>query len=187
MRRISIIGTSCAGKSTFARQLAAAHAIPHVELDDIHWNPNWIETPDDILRERVRAEIARDAWVIDGNYQQIRSELWARADTVIWLDYSFFTVFSRALKRTFRRVFFGEPCCNGNRESLRGTFSRDSILLWVLQTYWKRRKDYPPMLEAFRAQGGQVIILRSPKEAREWLERQNSEFRSQRSEVSSDL
>lgn len=169
MRRISLIGTSCAGKSTLARQLATALSIPYVELDTLYWNPNWIETPDDLFRQRVLAELARDAWVIDGNYKQVRDEVWTRADTVIWLDYSFFTVFSRALKRTFRRLAFREPCCNGNHESLGRTFSRDSILLWVLQTHGGHRRDYPPKLETFRDGGGQVIILRSPKEARQWL------------------
>jgi adenylate kinase family enzyme len=33
MTRVVVIGTSCAGKTAFARSLACALSFPHVELD----------------------------------------------------------------------------------------------------------------------------------------------------------
>ena len=170
MRRVNVIGTSCAGKSTFARELAALLDAPHVELDALHWHPGWAEAPPDVLRTRVAAAAAGDAWVVDGNYRQVRDLVWPRADTIVWLDYAFALVLWRSLTRTFRRVVRREPCCNGNRESLKQTFSRDSILLWVIQTYHSRRREFRASLPAIRAEGRRVVVLRSRAEARRWLD-----------------
>ena len=43
MARVVVIGTSCAGKTTFARALARILTFPHIELDALHWLPNWTE------------------------------------------------------------------------------------------------------------------------------------------------
>jgi hypothetical protein len=50
------------------------------------------------------------------------------------------------LRRTLRRVVSQEELWNGNRESWRMMLSRDSILLWFLHTYWRRRREYPALL-----------------------------------------
>src|SRR5687768_13420816 len=105
MRRIHVIGTSCSGKSTFAAALAARVGLPHVELDALHWEPDWVEVPDDIFRSRVTDLVATEGWVVDGNYSVVRDMVWARADTIVWLDYRFPLVFGRALRRTAGRVF----------------------------------------------------------------------------------
>ena len=43
-------------------------------------------------------------------------------------------------------MFDGERCCNGNEESLARSLGRDSILLWLLKTYWRNRSNYPKAL-----------------------------------------
>ncbi len=45
MRRIVVIGTSGSGKTTLARELAGRLNVPHIELDALHWKPNWVATP----------------------------------------------------------------------------------------------------------------------------------------------
>jgi hypothetical protein len=92
------------------------------------------------------------------------------ADTMIWLDYSFAVVFGRILKRTFRRVVFREVCCNGNYESWRTTFSRDSIILWVFRTYLKRKRKYGELFSSPEREGVRMIRFRSPHEAQAWLD-----------------
>jgi adenylate kinase family enzyme len=37
MARVVVIGTSCVGKTTFARSLARVLSFPHVELDALYW------------------------------------------------------------------------------------------------------------------------------------------------------
>ncbi len=169
MRRINVIGTSCAGKSTFAARLAETIGLPRVELDDLNWNPGWVPTPADVFRDKVAASTAGDAWVAVGNYASVRDLLWPRVDTIIWLDYSLPTVLRHALRRTFERVVRQKVCCNGNRETLRTTFSKDSILLWVLQTHAERRREFRRLLPAEAARGVKVIVLPTPGAADRWL------------------
>ncbi len=87
-QRINVVGVTGSGKTTLARRLSDRLDIPHVELDALFWGPGWTETPDDVFRERVRQALAGERWVVDGNYSRIRDIIWPRADTIIWLDYS---------------------------------------------------------------------------------------------------
>ena len=48
-RRIAVIGTSGSGKTTFARSVAAAVAAPHIELDAIFHQPNWVPAERDVF------------------------------------------------------------------------------------------------------------------------------------------
>ena len=142
-QRIAIVGTSCSGKTTFARSLSAILGFPHIELDALHWLPCWEERPLDDFRKVVGKETSREQWVSDGNYSKVRDIVWGRATDVIWLNYPFPLVFSQALKRTIKRAITGEELFSGNRESLRMTFfSKESILLWILKSYKRNRIRY---------------------------------------------
>src|SRR6266568_8529687 len=143
MNRIVVVGTSGSGKSTLARQLGSLLHIPYVECDALFWEPNWTQASLPILRERLATALSGENWVVDGNYNKCRDLTWDRADTVIWLDYSLWTVMTRLLLRTFRRVLSQEELWNGNREPLPTIlFSKDSILLWALQTHKKNRHTF---------------------------------------------
>jgi len=141
--RIIIVGTSGSGKSTLAEALASELAIPRIELDALHWLPNWVERDDEGFRRLVTEATAGERWVVDGNYSVVRDILWPRATDIVWLNMGRMTVFSRALKRTLRRCLTQEKLWAGNTESLRKAFfSRDSILLWSLTTHSKNIEKY---------------------------------------------
>jgi adenylate kinase family enzyme len=169
-RRIVVIGTTGSGKTTLADQLSQRLAIPHVELDALHWGANWTPVSPTIFLERTVQALNGDAWVVDGNYSQVRTIIWSRADTIIWLDYSLWVIMRQLLWRTFRRILTGEELWNGNREAVSKTFfSRDSILLWALQTYSRRRREFPALFSQPEHAHLQVMHLRSPRATRAWL------------------
>lgn len=165
--RVVIVGSSCAGKSTLAAELAEIYGCACIDLDALHWGPNWVATPREVFRERVAAATAGPAWVVAGNYGSVRDLLWPRATLIIWLNYSFPTVLWRGVKRTLRRCFNREVLWNGNRESVRMSFfSKQSILLWIVTTFYRRRRE----LAALRASGAYPhlawVELRAPSQAR---------------------
>ena len=170
-RRISVVGTSGSGKTTLACRLAHLLVVPHVELDALHWGPNWTSTPPGRLRERLAQALSGPRWVVDGNYSKVRDTVWARADTVVWLDYALPVIMGRLLWRTLRRMVTREELWSGNRESVRAVFfSRDSILLWALSTYRRRRREYPILFARPEYAHLRTVRLRSPRATKRWLD-----------------
>ncbi len=140
-RRVLIVGTTGAGKTTLARALAEKLGSEHTELDALHWQQNW--TPATDFVSRVEKALETECWVIDGNYSRAQALILSRADTVIWLDYSLGTKILRLFGRTSRRTFTREVLWNGNTETFRSQFfSRDSLFFWLFKTHWKQRRRY---------------------------------------------
>lgn len=170
MKRIVVVGTSGSGKTTLARQLGALLSIPAVELDALHWEPNWTPALLPALRERVELALSSEAWVVDGNYNKLRDLTWARADTIVWLDYSLAVIMARLTRRTFTRIFAREELWNGNYERLgNALFSKDSILLWALQTYQRNRRLYSELASQSECAHLNFVRLRSPRATQAWL------------------
>lgn len=153
-----------------ARRAAEALGVPHVELDALNWGPDWEEASVEVFRERVSEATRGSPWVVDGNYGKVRDIVWGRADTIVWLDYSFPRIFLRLLWRTLRRVILRERLWNDNRESLALALSKDSILLWAFTSYPKRKKSYPKLMADPEYAHIRFLRHSSPRETEEWLE-----------------
>ncbi len=141
--RFIVVGTSGSGKSTFAKALSEKLKAPRIELDALHWLPNWAERDKLEFLSLVAKATEGDRWVVDGNYSFARDLLWPKATDIVWMNLGRATVFIRVLKRTLRRCLKKEELWSGNKESLRRAFlSHDSILLWSLTTYGTNRAKY---------------------------------------------
>ena len=169
MRRINVVGTSCSGKTTLARELARRLGMPHVEFDALFWGPNWTPVPTDEFRSRLTAALAADRWVADGGYATVRDITWSRVDTIVWLDYPMRLVLARWARRTVARLRSREEFWpgTGNRESIRNALRRDGLLWWILRTHRRRRRSFAAAMGT-RADV-RWIRLRSPAEAKRWL------------------
>ena len=167
--RVLVTGTSGSGKTTLARAIAERLNIPHAEQDAWNHLPGWQEAPLEQFRAAVDAFTAQSAWVMDGNYSRAQDLGWARADTLIWLDYPAWLVFGRLLRRTLRRGLTRQELWNGNRETLRQVFSRESMLVWFFRTHWRRRREMPGKLAGYPHL--KVLRFRRPAEAAAWVNR----------------
>jgi adenylate kinase family enzyme len=170
--RIQIIGTTGSGKSTLAAQVAAALGCPHVELDAFFWGPDWTPVPREHFLARVEEATAGEAWVVDGNYSSaLGTHLWDRADMVVWLDFPLHLILWRLGKRTLRRAGRKEDLWGtGNRETWRkALLSRESILLWAIQTHKQRRARYVQTLADPAYGHVNFVRLTSPRGVEAWM------------------
>ena len=145
VRRVSVVGTSGSGKSRVARELAAVMGVPHIELDGIHHQPDWEPLSKEEFRRIVAAAAAEDGWVTDGNYGSVQPLIWARADTVVWLDLPKRIVMRQVTLRSLRRVARREELWNGNREGWRNFLSwnpEQSVISWAWHQHAKDRARY---------------------------------------------
>lgn len=166
--RISIRGVSCSGKTTLAKRLSREIDIPHIELDELYWLPNW-QTRDltDFLI-LVENNLKTNSWVMDGNYSKVYNGLDVAYDYQIWLDYPFWKIMLRYLIRTYDRVVNKRKICNGNRERFVSLFSKDSLFIWILRTYWKRKKE---LLEKKSSNDERLIIIKNEKDINDLIQR----------------
>jgi adenylate kinase family enzyme len=172
MQRVAVVGTSCSGKTTLARKIASALDVPHIELDVIHWGPDWTPAPTDAFRRAVADATGGEHWVVDGNYSKVRDIVWGRATHVVWLNYPFLTVLWRALARTLRRAILREELFASNRESLRQSFlSRESILWWVIRSHHRRQREYRQLIDDGCFPNIQHIELTTPAETKQFIHR----------------
>ncbi len=172
MRHVSVVGTSGSGKSTFASSLARLLGAPFLELDAVHHQADWRPLPHAEFRALVAGAAEGERWVIDGNYRSVQDLVWARADTVVWLDLPRRTVIRRVIWRTLRRVGGRVELWNGNRERWRNFFTLDkdeSVIAWAWHTHAVHRARY----EAARADPAnrhlRFVRLRSPASVRRFL------------------
>ena len=171
-KRINVVGSTGMGKTTLAAQLGKLLGIEHVELDDLFWEENWAQPSDDVFLPRVEKALRGVSWVIDGNYTRAREIVWKDVQTVIFLDYPIRVAIWRIIIRSIRRIVSKEKIWGKNYESFRGAFfSKNSLIIWLLSTYEQRRKKYYEMFDADENKRINFIVLKSPKDTNDWLER----------------
>lgn len=142
--RVHLVGNSGTGKSTLGVELSRILRAEFIALDEIFWQPGWVQTPAPEFREKVLAAIGKNkSWIVDGNYtSRLGSIVDDAATDVIWLDPPLVLYFPRVCLRTLLRLLrVVPPCSPGCEESFREVFfSSDSILWWCLSNHGKLKK-----------------------------------------------
>ena len=178
MRRVSVVGTSGSGKSTVARELALILGVPHLELDGVHHQPDWEPLPQEEFRRIVAVQAATDGWVIDGNYRSVQPLVWARADTVVWLDLPKRTVMRQIIWRSLRRVAGRQELWNGNRERWQNFLSWDpeqSVISWAWHKHAQDRARYGAAANEPANSNLRFVRLTSRKNVGRFLDRARRE------------
>jgi adenylate kinase family enzyme len=162
-----VYGVTGAGKTIMAERISTATGVPWHSVDDLTWEPGWVEVPQDVQRQRIAEICGREEWILDTAYGKWIDIPLHRAQLIVALDYPRWLSLQRLLRRTVRRAVLRTPACNGNRESLRLAFSKDSIVAWHFRSFSRKHErmrrwgDAPP--------GPAVIRFTHPRQADAWL------------------
>jgi adenylate kinase family enzyme len=164
MKRVLVIGSPGAGKSTFSAELGRIIKLPVIHLDKEFWQPGWVMSDSDEWRERVSELVAGDEWIVDGSYDGTLDIRLPRADTVVFLDYPRYL----CLWRIFKRVATGL----GHVRFDMGEGCPEHVDFGFIKWIWNYRRDHYPrineMLEKYFNKGN-LIILGSPAEAKGFM------------------
>jgi adenylate kinase family enzyme len=117
----------------------------------------------------VIALAATESWVVEWQYNQVRSLLLARADLLVWLDLSRTRVFAQLLSRTVVRRVRRVELWNGNHEPPLHTIFTDPehVVRWAWGSY---ARIGPRVREILAQREHPVVVrLRSRREIRRWL------------------
>lgn len=176
MNRIVVVGAPGCGKTTTAQAISAALGIPHVELDALWWEPEWVEAGPETFGARAAEAVAGEQWVVDGNYFSVgsREVIWPRADTIVWLDLPRRIAVPRVLRRSIRRVVRRELLWNTNREKVSNVVRFDSIVRFAWTAWPKYGERYRELIATGECAHLEWVHLRTPCEVDEWVSRLRS-------------
>jgi len=166
-QRVLVYGVTGSGKTTLAERLSRVTSLPCYSVDDLAWEPGWVEVPPEEQRRRISDICARSEWILDTAYAKWRYIPLARAELIVALDYPRWVSLQRLLRRTVARCVRRTPICNGNTESLRLAVSRNSIVGWHFRSFSRKRAR----IREWAAQEGgpKVLRLATPGQAEAWL------------------
>ena len=156
-QRIMIVGCSGSGKSTLARKLAEATGLPLVHLDRLWWREGWQHISREEFDVLLRAEVEKNQWIIDGNFDRTIDIRLEKCDAVIFFDLPRMVCIMSVIKRVISsygrtRPDMGSGC--PERFDL-------SFLKWV----WNFNRDKRgKCLSRIAASGKTLYHIRSRKE-----------------------
>ena len=162
MKKVAIVGCGGSGKSHVARALGDVLDAPVTHLDAAFYDDEWNELPMEKFAAVQRDLVAREKWVIDGNYNstlQIRLEA---CDTVVLMDVStlaaLWGVFSRQLR-------------HGAGHKGNGVHNRIhwGVIKYVATYRRKMRPRVMAKIDQFAIGHADVVLLTSRRQTRRWL------------------
>ena len=86
-KRVAVIGCPGGGKSTFSRALRDRVGLPLYHLDAIYWRDDRTHLSREEFYPLMREIIAREEWIMDGNYNSTLEWRISACDLLIFLDY----------------------------------------------------------------------------------------------------
>ena len=169
-RKVMCYGVCGSGKTTLATRLSQVTGVPWHSADDLTWLPNWQMAPDDVQTTKITEVVTQDSWILDTAYGKWIEVPMAHVELIVALDYSRWLSLCRLVKRSVQRAIDKQPVCNGNIESWRNMFSRESIVLWHFRSFGRKRERIREWQNTDN--GPRIVVFKSPKACEEWLKSQ---------------
>lgn len=166
MRKVIIIGSGGAGKSTLARKLGKTLGIEVYHLDALYWQPGWEVIGEEEWMGTLSEIVSKDTWIMDGNYGSTMDMRAEASDTIIFLDFPTSICLYGILKRRIKYHQKSRPdMALGCIERLDWEFIK-----WVASFNRKRAPSLREKIKQYEQQGKQVHHLTARREVNLLLE-----------------
>jgi energy-coupling factor transporter ATP-binding protein EcfA2 len=167
--RVLVAGVTGVGKSTLAKLLARRLNLPYTEIDSLYHGPNW--TPRPSFLTDIAALSATEYWITEWQYASARTQLAARAELLVWLDYPVRVFLFRLIRRSVWRRLTHQKLWSGNTEAplWHLVTGKDGVIAWALSS----SRKYPKLMADLEWTTPQLTIvrIRSQRELDSWLGR----------------
>lgn len=162
--KISVIGYSASGKSTFSKKLAQHYNIPKLHLDTIYFRAS-MEIEDKLdTEQKIRTFMTQSDWIIDGTYRFLVPERYDMCDQLFIFDFNRFKSFFGLIRRYIKyRKKQRDTMALGNPERLDLSFIK-----WIL---WDgRKKNSKDLFKSIALKHkDKVVIFRNRKQVKKYL------------------
>ena len=166
-KKIIVIGSPGAGKSTFSRQLRDITDLPLYHLDMINHKPDRTTVTREEFDSRLDEILRTDKWIIDGNYQRTIEMRLEKCDTVFLLDFPLDVCLAGAASRVGKK-----------REDMPWIENEldEEFRQWIVDFPKEKLPEIYQMLDKYSEKN--VIIFKSRQETDEYLQKLEKEYRN---------
>jgi adenylate kinase family enzyme len=161
MRRIIVIGSPGAGKSTFARQLRDKLNLPLYYLDMLWHLPDGTNISKEMLDQKLMHILTTESWIIDGNYNRTMEMRLEYCDTVFLLDFPLEVCLAGAKERIGKK-----------REDLPWIEEEfdEEFKQWIMDFPETKLPEIYKLLKQYE-EGKEIHIFHSREDANNFIER----------------
>lgn len=164
--RISILGFSCSGKTSFSNWLGKLSKLPVFHLDDYYWESPWVKNENFNVMDVVKCE----NWIIDGTYyHEFFEERILNSNYIIYLDCNIFVRIFRMIKRHIKYLLnpIGK---NPISQKINGKF-----LLLTIRKIYTVQPQILHMLEKIECNGRSFIYVKGKHQINKLMEQIKNE------------
>lgn len=165
MKKIIVIGSPGAGKSTFSRRLRDITGLTLYHLDMIKHKSDKTTVSREEFDSRLNEILVTDKWIIDGNYQRTIEMRLEKCDTVFLMDFPLEVCLAGAMSRVGKK----RDDMPWVEEKLDEEFRQ-----WIVDFPKKKLPEIYEMLDKYS--GKNIIIFKSRRESDTYLEKLNFEM-----------
>jgi adenylate kinase family enzyme len=168
IKKISVVGNACAGKTRLSRKLAKIYGLPITHVDSIQFLPGMTIRSYRESIDLLSAVQLQESWLIDGfGPLDIIEKRFETADLVIFIDFPIWRNYWWATKRNILNLW-------SRREELPEGCDERSLkhILKLYKTLWQvHTKMRPELLRIFTRDQykNKILFIRSIKELKEVL------------------
>ena len=119
LKRVMIFGRPGSGKSTFAAWLSRSLGLPLHHLDKHFYVHHWVERDYNEFLQIQKNIVDTESWIVDGNNTRSFEMRWARADLILYFNFSKLSCYFRVVKRFFNQKTTLNDRAPGCKETIR--------------------------------------------------------------------